>query len=74
MPKEKVVATVIRLLESTLVRVGNEEYVRDNGSYGLTTLRDQHAKFTPTSLRLRFKGKHGITSDVAVKDPRLRRI
>jgi DNA topoisomerase I len=74
MPKEKVVATVIRLLESTLVRVGNEEYARDNGSYGLTTLRDQHAKFTPTSLRLAFKGKHGITSDVAVKDQRLRRI
>ena len=74
MPKEKVVAVVIRLLEATLVRVGNEEYVRDNGSFGLTTLRDKHAKFTSTSVRLAFKGKHGIASDVMVKDPRLRRI
>src|SRR5438045_4855547 len=50
MPKEKVVATVISLLEMTLVRVGNEEYARDNRSYGLTTLRDQHAKFPPGAL------------------------
>src|SRR5689334_22525250 len=46
MPKEKVVATVIRLLEATLIRVGNEEYARANGSYGLTTLRDRHAKWS----------------------------
>ncbi len=74
MPKEKVIATVIRLLESTLVRVGNEGYARDNGSFGLTTLRDQHAKFTASSVRLVFKGKHGIASDVAVRDKRVRRI
>jgi DNA topoisomerase-1 len=74
MPREKVIATVVRLLESTLARVGNEEYARDNGSFGLTTLRDQHAKFTPTSVRLVFKGKHGIAADVTVRDPRLRRI
>ncbi len=74
MPKEKVVATVIRLLEMTLVRVGNEEYARDNGSYGLTTLRDQHAKFPPGALRLVFKGKHGIAADVTIHDARLRRI
>ncbi len=74
MPKEKVVATVVRLLESTLVRVGNEEYARRNGSFGLTTLRDRHAKFTSTAVRLGFKGKHGIASDVTVKDPRIRRI
>src|SRR3954469_9811631 len=74
MPKEKVVATVIRLLESTLVRVGNEEYVRVNGSFGLTTLRDQHATFTPTAVRLVFKGKHGIATTVTVRDRRLRRI
>jgi DNA topoisomerase-1 len=74
MPKEKVVATVIRLLESTMVRVGNEEYARDNGSYGLTTLRDKHAKFSSTTVRLMFTGKHGIAADVTVRDPRLRRI
>jgi DNA topoisomerase-1 len=73
-PREKVVATVIRLLESTLVRIGNEEYARRNGSFGLTTLRDQHAKFTSSTVRLAFKGKHGIASDVTVRDPRLRRI
>jgi DNA topoisomerase I len=74
MPKEKVVAAVVSLLELTLVRVGNEEYARDNGSYGLTTLRNRHAKFTPSALRLVFKGKHGIAADVAVTDPRLRRV
>ena len=57
MPKEKVVAAVVRLLEETLVRVGNEEYARDNQSYGLTTLRNRHVKFTGTRLRLTFKGK-----------------
>jgi DNA topoisomerase-1 len=74
MPKEKVVATVVRLLEMTLVRVGNEEYARDNGSYGLTTLRDQHAKFPPGALRLVFKAKHGVAADVTIHDARLRRI
>jgi DNA topoisomerase I len=74
MPKDKVVAAVVSLLELTLVRVGNEEYARDNGSYGLTTLRNRHARFTPSALRLVFKGKHGIAADVAVADPRLRRV
>jgi DNA topoisomerase-1 len=74
MPREKVVATVVRLLESTLIRVGNEEYARENGSYGLTTLRDRHAKFTASTVRLVFKGKHGIARDVTIADRRLRRI
>jgi DNA topoisomerase-1 len=74
MPREKVVATVVQLLESTLIRVGNEEYARENGSYGLTTLRDRHAKFTATTVRLVFKGKHGIARDVTIADRRLRRI
>lgn len=73
-PKEKVVAAIVRLLEQTLVRVGNEEYARTNGSYGLTTLRDQHAKFTSTGLRLLFKGKHGIATNVTVQDKRLARV
>src|SRR5204863_827691 len=74
MPREKVVATVVRLLESTLIRVGNEEYARENGSYGLTTLRDRHAKFTATALRLVFPGKHRVAADVTVTDARLRRV
>jgi DNA topoisomerase-1 len=74
MPKSKVVATVIRLLEATLVRVGNEEYARDNGSYGLTTLRSRHAKVTPGTLRLVFKAKQGKPADVTVTDRRLVRV
>ena len=62
MAREKVVAAVVSLLEVTLVRVGNEEYARDNGSYGLTTLRNRHAKFTPGELRLVFKGKSGVAA------------
>jgi DNA topoisomerase I len=73
-PRDKVVATVIRLLEATLVRVGNEEYARANKSYGLTTLRDRHAQFTSDGLRLVFKGKHGISNRVTVQDKRLRRV
>jgi DNA topoisomerase-1 len=74
MPKSKVVATIIRLLEATLVRVGNEEYARDNGSYGLTTLRSRHAKVSPGTLRLVFKAKQGKAADVTVTDRRLVRV
>jgi DNA topoisomerase-1 len=74
MPKEKVVAAVVRLLELTLVRVGNEEYARDNQSFGLTTLRNRHAKITATRLRLVFQGKHGVAADVTVADAHLRRV
>jgi DNA topoisomerase-1 len=74
MPKEKVAAVVVRLLDETLARVGNEEYARSNGSYGLTTLRDKHAKFTPSGLRLVFPSKHDIRTDVAVSDKRIRSI
>jgi DNA topoisomerase I len=74
MPRAKVIATVVRLLEATLVRVGNEEYARANGSYGLTTLRNRHAQFTSDGLRLVFKGKHGLGTSVRVQDQRLRRV
>ncbi len=75
MPKEKVVATVIRLLEATLIRIGNEEYVRTNGSYGLTTLRDRHARWSADgALELVFTGKHAKQHRVAVRDRRLARI
>jgi DNA topoisomerase-1 len=73
-PREKIVATVIRLLEATLVRVGNEEYAKANKSYGLTTLRNRHAHFDTGELRLVFKGKHGIESAVRIQDQRLRRV
>ncbi|MGG1945767.1 DNA topoisomerase IB [Trinickia sp. NRRL B-1857] len=74
MPWEKVAATVVRLLDLTLVRVGSAEYARENGSFGLTTLRKRHAAVRGTHLRFRFRGKSGIEHDVDVDDPRIARI
>jgi DNA topoisomerase-1 len=74
LPRERVIAAVVRLLETTSLRVGNEEYARDNGSYGLTTLRNRHAKVGATVVRLRFKGKHGKVHEATVSDARLARI
>jgi DNA topoisomerase-1 len=71
---DKVVATVVRLLEMTLVRVGNEEYARANKSYGLTTLRDHHARFDKHGVRFVFRAKSGIDCEVTIDDPRLRRV
>jgi DNA topoisomerase-1 len=72
--RDKVVATVVRLLEATLIRVGNEEYARANKSYGLTTLRDRHARFDRSGVRFVFRGKHGVDTTVEVTDARLRRV
>ena len=74
MPRDKVLATVVRLLDTTLIRVGSEEYARDNRSYGLTTLRKKHLKMTAGTLRFQFRGKSGIEHDVPVSDPRVARI
>lgn len=72
--REVVLAAVVRLLDTTLVRIGNEEYARTNDSYGLTTLENRHAAVRGSTLRLRFKGKHGIVHDLTVDDPRVARI
>ena len=72
--QEKVVATIVRLMETTLIRVGNEEYARQNGSYGLTTLRQRHAKVNGTTVRLKFKGKSGKEVDAEVSDRRVARV
>ena len=72
--RERVTALVVRLLEETLVRVGNEEYAKANGSFGLTTLRDRHVRDTATGVQLRFVGKSGKGHTVAVDDPRLARL
>jgi DNA topoisomerase-1 len=69
-----VLAAIVRLLECTLVRVGNEEYARANGSYGLTTLRDRHVQIKGDTLRFEFRGKSGIVHRVALSDPALARI
>jgi DNA topoisomerase I len=72
--RNKVLATVVRLLEVTLMRVGNEEYARQNGSFGLSTLRDRHAKIQKGELCFEFRGKSGVTQSITVQDPRLARI
>ncbi|HKQ61363.1 MAG TPA: hypothetical protein VJS92_08715 [Candidatus Polarisedimenticolaceae bacterium] len=72
--REKVLATVVRLLETTLIRVGNSEYVRQNRSFGLTTLRSQHVKVEGTRLRFEFRGKGGKQHTVAISDRRLARV
>jgi DNA topoisomerase-1 len=71
---DKVVAAIVQLLESTLIRVGNEEYAQSNSSFGLTTLRTRHARAERGAMRLRFRGKSGLERDISVTDPRLRRI
>lgn len=71
LPREKVIAAVVRLLELTLIRVGNDEYARLNRSFGLTTLRDRHAAVEGTSLTFRFRGKSGQQHEVGLRDRRL---
>ena len=72
--RDKVLATVVWLLERTLIRVGNDEYARDNGSFGLTTLRRRHVTVSGAKLRFEFRGKSGVPHTVAVNDRRIARI
>lgn len=72
--KRKVVATVVALMERAQLRVGNDEYTRQNGSYGATTLRDRHAKIHGDTLELAFRGKSGVQRKVVLTDRRLARI
>jgi DNA topoisomerase-1 len=74
LPREKVLATIVRLLECTLIRVGNEEYARTNGSFGLTTLRDRHVELKGGTLLLEFRGKSGVAHRAAVNDRAVTRI
>ena len=74
LPREKVLATVVRLLETTLMRVGNEEYARTNQSFGLTTLRDRHVDIAGQTLEFQFRGKSGKHHVVRLSDRRLAKI
>ncbi|MYM34808.1 DNA topoisomerase IB [Duganella sp. FT94W] len=74
LPREKVLATIVYLLEATLMRIGNEEYARENKSFGLTTLRDRHVRLNGGKVEFRFRGKSGVHHAVAVHDKRLARI
>jgi DNA topoisomerase-1 len=74
LPREKILATVVRLLEVTLIRVGNEEYAKRNDSFGLATMRDRHVHVNGSALRFEFRGKSGIAHAVDLEDRRLARI
>ncbi len=74
LPREKVLATIVYLLEATMMRVGNEEYARTNKSFGLTTLRNRHAKVDGSDVEFSFRGKSGVYHKVKVHDRRLARI
>ena len=74
LPREKVLATVVHLLETTLIRVGNDDYAKQNKSYGLTTLRNPHVKVDGAELRFQFKGKSGKTWRLQIKDRRVAKI
>ncbi|MBV9402728.1 MAG: DNA topoisomerase IB [Candidatus Eremiobacteraeota bacterium] len=74
LPREKVLATVVQLLETTLIRVGNEEYAKENDSYGLSTLESRHVTVEGATVRFRFRGKSGVRHAVALQDRRLAKI
>ena len=71
LPREKVLAAVVKLLETTLIRVGNDEYARDNHSFGLTTMHDEHVSIRGAIIRFDFRGKHGIEHEIDLESRRL---
>jgi DNA topoisomerase-1 len=74
LPREKVLATVVKLLETALIRVGNEEYTKENHSFGLTTMRNKHVQVKGASIHFEFRGKSGVERAVDLQDRRLARI
>ena len=74
LPREKVLAALVRLLETTYIRVGNVEYARQNDSFGLTTLRERQVRVRGSTLKFRFRGKSGVEHDISLSDARLARI
>jgi DNA topoisomerase-1 len=74
LPRSKVLATIVKLLETTFIRVGNEEYARHNNSFGLTTLKNRHVDVRRAEVQFHFKGKSGIYHEVSVLDPSIARI
>jgi DNA topoisomerase-1 len=74
LPREKVLATIVRLLEETRIRIGNDEYRKENGSYGLTTLRNRHVNVIGAEVRFSFRGKSGKQHNIEFQDRRMARI
>jgi len=68
LPREKILATVVRLLETTLIRVGNEEYAKENDSFGLTTLRTRQVKVNGSKIHFQFRGKSGVRHEIELDD------
>ncbi len=74
LPREKVLATVVKLLETTLIRVGNEEYAKTNKHYGLTTMRNRHVKVKGGSIEFSFRGKSGVDHTIELENPRMAKV
>ena len=74
LPREKVLAAVVKLLETTLIRVGNEEYAKTNKHYGLTTMRNRHVKVKGATISFSFRGKSGVDHDIELTNPRLAKV
>jgi DNA topoisomerase-1 len=74
LPRDKILATVVRLLETSHIRVGNEEYARQNKSFGLATLRNRHVNVSGSTIRFEFRGKSGVQHALDINDRRLARI
>ncbi len=74
LPKEKILATIVQLLEKTFIRIGNEEYAKENKSFGLTTMRNRHVDVKGVTVRFRFRGKSGQDHDIDTEDRRVAKI
>jgi DNA topoisomerase-1 len=74
LPREKVLAAIIHLMDRTSIRIGNEAYTRDNGSFGMATLRDRHVAIRGSQMRFRFRGKSGKIQDIELEDKRIAKI
>jgi DNA topoisomerase-1 len=74
MPKRKVTAAIVKLLETTYIRIGNEEYAEENGSFGLTTLRNKHVEVLGSKLKFKFRGKSAQNHEITIEDRRLAQI
>lgn len=74
LPREKVLATIVKLLETTLIRIGNDEYSRTNGSFGLTTMQDKHVEIKGAALSFDFRGKSGVKHEIDLHAPQLAKI
>ena len=74
LPKEKVLAAVVQLLETTLIRVGNDHYAKKNSSFGLTTLRDRHVNISGTKVKFEFRGKSGVDHEIELQDRKLAKV